>query len=214
MNLEFQYFCENNHHALVWLYLHHPQINPSNDDSYSIRIACQRGYTKIVEYLLADGRANPAVLDNFPLYIAILKDHQDIVKLLIQDPRVTPSAEMFLMAVINHRSEILQFFLSTFRIHPVYPTVLDRAKSMKNRKMLNLLLTDPRIFVYTLRHPEFDLILSRRIKYLLGSDYNPESPLTIRKIFYQHWDRFFDAEPGSLQFLAFRQILRGFQFSK
>ena len=60
--------------------------------SHSLRIACERGYTQMVELLLTDPEIDPAEKDNYAIKVAANNRYIDIVKLLLRCKSVDPSA--------------------------------------------------------------------------------------------------------------------------
>ena len=91
-NICIRWATANGHLNVVEYLLQQPDlIDPSVCSNFCIRIACEKGYTRIVMALLKDARVNPGVHVNYPLRIASDNQHKEIVQLLIKDHRVNCS---------------------------------------------------------------------------------------------------------------------------
>ncbi|KAJ3137629.1 hypothetical protein HK100_000604, partial [Physocladia obscura] len=88
-NLSFQLACENSEWLhLVIVLLRDDGVNPSYNESKSLRVACEKGHVEIVRYLLADGRADPRASDNDAIRAATQHGHEKILALLKEDSRI------------------------------------------------------------------------------------------------------------------------------
>lgn len=132
------------------------RIDPSFNDSFSIKAACENGHDEIVQLLLEDDRmderskrADPAAIKNSPIELAAMGGHIKCVQLLLQDPRIR-SGEKYNNAV--HVSvekgylELVRLFLNDPRCDPTFNNgVLIRAAIQnKQSEILTLLLQDGR----------------------------------------------------------------------
>ena len=66
--------CGND--TLVRELLKNPEIDPSIDDNFAIRIASENGHYKVVENLLQDPRVNPSVNRNNAIITACRLGHE------------------------------------------------------------------------------------------------------------------------------------------
>ena len=87
---EFKNAVENNNLERVKYYLN-KGVDPSDCNSYVIRIACDIGRLEIVKLLLMDYRVDPSVGNNYPIRSASESGYKEIAKLLLMDYRVDPS---------------------------------------------------------------------------------------------------------------------------
>jgi ankyrin repeat protein len=76
----------------VKIFLKDENIDPSENENHSIRIAIMVGSTEIVKLLLEGERIQFKNRINI-LYIAATQGHIDIVKLLLNDPRINPAMD-------------------------------------------------------------------------------------------------------------------------
>lgn len=88
---EFIHYIEKNDVENVKSILKDKNLDPSEENNWSIKIACQYGYIDIVKLLLADKRIDPSNDNNWSIILAAQHDHIEIVKLLLNDKRVDPS---------------------------------------------------------------------------------------------------------------------------
>jgi ankyrin repeat protein len=98
------------------------KINPSQEDSYSIRFASKNGLLDIVKLLLNDNRVDVHVHDDFPLHMASQFGHVEIVKLLLNHKKkYVPKNNFSLsMASKNGHIKIIKLLLENEYIDPSY----------------------------------------------------------------------------------------------
>jgi len=66
-------------------------VDPSDDECLSLRLAAQNGHTEIVKELLKYPNVDPATCANYPILFASRNGHTEIVEILLKDSRVDPS---------------------------------------------------------------------------------------------------------------------------
>ena len=77
---------------MVKILLRYTSVDPSTLDN-AIRLASDRGHSKVVELLLADERVDPTSCDNEAVELARTNDHTDVLEMLLADPRVKRSCD-------------------------------------------------------------------------------------------------------------------------
>ena len=95
--------------------------DPSAQDNWAIRWACEYGHTEVVKLLLGDERVDPADYDNYAVRWASEKGHIEVVKLLLKDKRVDPSDDnnrAVGWACENGHAEIVKLLLEDERVDP------------------------------------------------------------------------------------------------
>lgn len=83
INTKFIDYCRSGNTNAVKTLLKDDRVNPSINNNYAIKIACEYNHVKIVELLLDDDRVNPADNDNVAIGIACLNGHIEVIKLLL-----------------------------------------------------------------------------------------------------------------------------------
>ncbi|KAJ3253673.1 hypothetical protein HK103_000399 [Boothiomyces macroporosus] len=68
-------------------------IDPTLEKCFALRIACTKGYTRIVELLLNDQRCDPSVQNNECIRKAATMGYFEIVQMLLLDHRVDATAK-------------------------------------------------------------------------------------------------------------------------
>src|SRR5690242_3602714 len=82
-------------YSIVSTILKDKRVDPSADDNYALRIACQEGFHKIVKLLLRHPNVDPTVRGNICINFASANGHWKVVRLLMQDKRSDPTAQNF-----------------------------------------------------------------------------------------------------------------------
>jgi len=93
--------------------------DPSVDDNFAIKSACDKGHLEIVKLLLQDERVDPSAGGNSALRWASNYGYIKIVKLLLQDERVDPNAEFscaIRWAIQNNHKEIVKLLMRDKRL--------------------------------------------------------------------------------------------------
>ncbi|KAJ3138776.1 hypothetical protein HK100_012314 [Physocladia obscura] len=68
-----------------------PDVDPSVDHDYALRVVCACGHKDVCDLLLADPRTNPARDSNNAIRSAAILGYHEIVETLLKDPRVDPT---------------------------------------------------------------------------------------------------------------------------
>ena len=68
--------------------LENEKVDPTYNDNYPIRMACQGGSIKIVKLLLAIPEVDPSDCDNYAILMASKNRNHKIISLLLDDKRV------------------------------------------------------------------------------------------------------------------------------
>lgn len=65
-------------------YLFSDLVDPSEEESYALRIACEKGYVDIVDLLIRDGRSDLTARGHSPLFSVCENNNLEIAKLLLK----------------------------------------------------------------------------------------------------------------------------------
>ena len=82
---EFIDYVNRGNYKYVKEYLVADLVDPSQEESYALRIACAKGYTKIVELLIKDGRSDLKAKNYSPLLAVCENNKLSIAKLLLKE---------------------------------------------------------------------------------------------------------------------------------
>ncbi|KAJ3244451.1 hypothetical protein HDU78_010995 [Chytriomyces hyalinus] len=78
---------EQGHTSLVEQLLKQPDVDPSQNESYCLRMASENGHEQVVALLVQDGRADANAVDNAAIRFAARSGHARIVQILLRDTR-------------------------------------------------------------------------------------------------------------------------------
>lgn len=123
-----------------------PTMDVSDNGCEIFTIACEKGYTRIVELLLQHPSTDPTVQSNAPIRMAQCFGHVEVMKLLINDPRVDPSVldnTCLYWAVIDGQEEIIRLLLRDRRVI-AHPYTINIACNYQEPTILRLLLDSGR----------------------------------------------------------------------
>lgn len=135
----------------LYAVLNHTHFDPSCDDNYLIRCACDANRTNVVRALLRDSRVNPTMDNNICLRQAACRGNAEILRALLSDPRVDPGDndnDALCCAIEQHHPEIVRSLLDDNRIDPSrgHDRVLRfMAFYGENAEFVTRLLADPRV---------------------------------------------------------------------
>lgn len=82
---EFIDYVNEGNYKYVREYLVADLVDPSQDESYALRIACAKGYVKIVELLIKDGRSDLRAKNHEPLLSVCENNNLSIAKLILKE---------------------------------------------------------------------------------------------------------------------------------
>ncbi|KAJ3309075.1 hypothetical protein HDV04_000497 [Boothiomyces sp. JEL0838] len=102
-------------------YIQKYNVDPSDSDSFSFRVACTKHRDDIAEYLFQDDRVDPSADNNYSLRWASSSGNVSLTKLLLTDIRVDPAVDSnypIRMASSIGNTELVAIFLADPRVNP------------------------------------------------------------------------------------------------
>ncbi|KAJ3294320.1 hypothetical protein HDU79_011193 [Rhizoclosmatium sp. JEL0117] len=145
--------ASNNQAEVVQLLLTDRRVNQSDKGNISFAVACDRGYSGVVQALLKNSRVPTDInLQLDCLTRSSMCGHADVVELLLKDSRVDPSfglpetSPLVAAAEFGH-VEIVKLLLADLRINPACGNnmALRRAEDNWHQPVIDVLLADERV---------------------------------------------------------------------
>ncbi|KNC73428.1 hypothetical protein SARC_14015 [Sphaeroforma arctica JP610] len=144
---------KNGHTDVVRLLLGSDKVNPGDDKSVALRVACEEGHIEIVRMMLALPHTqfvDPGIENGFCLRKAIDNRHSEVVRMLLQDMRVDPSADhnsALQIACERNDPAVVQLLLNNPAVDPTMDNsnCLVLASKAGNLAAVLVLLADGRV---------------------------------------------------------------------